>query len=111
MSDRISLKDFAKIDLRVGHVVEAEKIPGSRKLIKLIVDLGSEKRQVIAGLAEWYSPEDLKDKYVVLVANLEPKVMMGYESNGMILAAGCSKGDTPVILTVEKPVKAGTKIC
>ncbi len=111
MNEKISLKDFAKIDLMAGRVVEAERISNSRKLIKLIVDLGPEKRQVIAGLAEWYSPEELKGKYVVVVANLQPKAIMGYESNGMILAAGCGKGDTPVILTVEKPVKPGTKIC
>lgn len=111
MSDKISLKDFTKVDLRVGHVVGAERIPGSRKLIKLIVDLGSEKRQIIAGLAEWYDPENLRGKHVVVVANLKPKAMMDYESNGMILAAGCNKGETPVILTVEKPVKPGTKIC
>jgi len=111
MDERISLKYLAKVDLRVGYVIEAQKIPGSRKLIKLIVDLGSERRQVIAGLASWYRPEDLIGKYVIVIANLQPKSMMGYESNGMILAAGCNKGETPVILTVEKPVKPGTKIC
>ncbi|MCD6324399.1 MAG: methionine--tRNA ligase subunit beta [Desulfurococcales archaeon] len=109
--DTISYDEFSKIDLRVGYVEKAERIPNSRKLIKLTVDLGAEKRQIIAGLAQWYSPEDLQGKYIVVVANLQPKVMMGYESQGMLLAAGCDKGDTPVILTVEKPVKPGTKIC
>ncbi len=107
----MSYSEFSKIDLRVGYVESAERIPGAKKLIKLTVDLGREKRQIIAGLAKWYEPEDLKGKYVVVVANLEPKVMMGYESNGMLLAAGCEKGETPVLLTVEKPVRPGTKIC
>ncbi len=107
----IDYQDFAKIDLRVGYVESAEPVPGAKKLIRLIVDLGSEKRQILAGLAEWYKPEDLKGKYIIVVANLKPKKMMGLESQGMLLAAGCGKGETPVILTVEKPVKPGTKVC
>lgn len=110
-SQIIDYAEFAKVDLRVGVVEEAERIPGSRKLIRLLINLGSNKRQVIAGLAEWYKPEDLKGKYVIVVANLKPKKMMGYESQGMILAAGCGEGETPVILTVEKPVPPGSKVC
>lgn len=111
-SDYVDISEFQKLDLRVGLVESAERIAGSRRLIRLIVDLGEKgKRQLIAGLAEWYRPEDLTGKHVVVIANLKPRRMMGFESHGMLLAAGCGEGETPVILTVEKPVKPGTKIC
>ncbi|HDN76060.1 MAG TPA: methionine--tRNA ligase subunit beta [Acidilobales archaeon] len=111
MSKLIDIEEFRKIDLRVGLVKKAERILGSRKLIRLIVDLGNEERQLVAGLAEWYKPEDLVNKYIIVVANLKPKKFMGYESKGMLLAAGCGEGEKPVILTVAEPVKPGTKIC
>jgi len=107
----IEYSDFAKVDLRVGLVKKAEYVKGSKKLIRLEVDLGEETRQLVAGLALWYRPEDLQGKYIIVVANLKPKRFMGLESQGMLLAAGCEKGETPVILTVEKPVKPGTRIC
>lgn len=105
----IDIDTFKKVDLRVGFVKQAEQIPGSKKLIRLVVDLGSEERQIIAGLAEWYKPEDLVNRYVVVVSNLRPKKLMGYESRGMILAT-CNKGK-PVILTVAEPVEPGSKVC
>ncbi len=107
----ISIGEFARIDLRVGLVKKAEKIPGSRKLIRLIVDLGGEERQIIAGLGEYYEPEYFVGKRIIVVANLMPKRMMGYTSQGMLLAAGCEKGEKPVLLTVEEEVPPGTKIC
>jgi len=108
----ISLDDFKKIDLRVGRVVEANAVPGSRKLIRLIVDLGGEKRQVLAGLAEWYKPEDFLGKTVVIVANLKPKRMAGLESRGMLLAT-CGEGGKPIPLGVWEPEKAkvGERVC
>ncbi len=109
--EQIDYQTFAKVDLRVGYVKLAERVPNSRKLIRLVVDLGDEERQILAGLAKWYRPEDLQGKYIIVVANLKPKCMAGLESQGMLLAAGCDPGDTPVILTVEKPVKPGTRIC
>ncbi len=111
MSDVIEYSDFAKVRLKVGKVLEAEPVPNSRKLIRLIVDLGDEKRQIIAGLAKWYKPDYFVGKNVVVVANLKPKKMAGLVSQGMILAAGCGEDDTPVLLTVEKEVKPGTEIC
>lgn len=111
MSELIDINEFSKVDLRVGLVKHAERVPGSRKLIKLIVDLGSEERQVLAGLAEFYDPKELIGKYVIVVANLKPKKMMGLESKGMILAAGCGPDEKPVVLTTLEPVKPGTKIC
>jgi tRNA-binding protein len=111
-SEYVDFSDFQKLDLRVGLVESAERIPGSKKLIRLIVNLGEKgRRQLIAGLAEWYKPEDLVGKYIVVVSNLKPKKMMGFESQGMLLAAGCGEGEVPVILTVEKPVSPGTRIC
>jgi len=106
----INIEDFAKIELKIGTVLEAEEVEGSEKLIKLKVDLGEEKpRQILAGVKQWYSPEDLKGKQVVVVANLEPRIMMGLESQGMMLAADGENG--PVFLTAPKEVPSGTKIC
>lgn len=105
----VSIDDFAKVELKVGTVVEAEEVEGSEKLIKLKVDLGEETpRQVLAGVKQWYQSTDLIGKQVVLVANLEPRMMMGLESQGMLLAA--SFEDKPVFLTVPTEVPPGTKI-
>ena len=90
--------------------MEAEKIKGSRRLLRLVVDIGYEKRQVVAGLADHYKPEELLDKHVIIVTNLRPRKFMGYESQGMILAACPPKGK-PVLLTVAEPVKPGAKVC
>jgi len=110
----ITIDDFAKLDLRVGIVKSAERIEGTR-LLKLIVDLGSESRPIISGIAEFYTPEELVGKRVILIANLKPKKIRGFESQGMILAAGCKedeeKGIKPRILTVDGEVPAGTKVC
>src|SRR5512141_896932 len=81
---KISIEEFAKVQMRVGQILEAEKIEGSRKLIKLRVDIGTEVRQVVAGIAEAYEPAALINKKIVLVANLKPAKLMGVESNGMI---------------------------
>ena len=110
MADTISIDEFLKVDLRVGRVVSAEPVPGSRKLVKLEVDLGSERRTILAGLAKWYKPEDFVGKYVIVVANLKPKRMAGLVSEGMVLAAPC-EGGKPVLLTVEEPVEPGSKVC
>ncbi len=109
-SEMISIDYFSKVDLRVGYVKHAERILGTTKLLRLIVDLGElGERQLVAGLGLWYKPEDLIGKYIIVVANLEPKKFRGYVSQGMLLAADSEDG-TPVLLTVEKPVKPGSKI-
>jgi methionyl-tRNA synthetase len=105
---RIDIADFAKVDLRVARIKAAEKIAGSKKLVKLEVDLGTETRQVVAGIAESYAPEALVGKTIALVANLKPAKLMGVESNGMILAA--SPGDKAVLCTFEGDVAPGTRI-
>lgn len=102
----ISYEDFAKVDLRVGKVVKAEKVEKSKKLLKLIVSFGDEERQIVAGIGEQYKPEELINKKVIVVYNLEPKKIMGIESQGMLLAAG----EKPVLLTVDGDVKEGSKV-
>lgn len=104
----ISIEEFRKLDLRVGLVKHAEKVPGSEKLIRLIVDLGElGERQIIAGLAPWYGPEYFVGRYVVVVANLKPKKFMGLESQGMVLATDT---DPPVLVTVAEKTKPGAKL-
>ena len=108
VGDKIDISDFAKIELRVAQVLEAEKIAGSKKLLRLQVDLGDEKRQVVAGIAEAYAPEALVGRKVVLVANLKPAKLMGVESNGMVLAA--SIDGRAVLCTFDAEVAPGTKV-
>ncbi|MBI2593121.1 methionine--tRNA ligase subunit beta [Candidatus Daviesbacteria bacterium] len=103
------IDDFAKLELKVGTVLEASEIEGADKLLKMMVDIGEEEpRQLLAGVKQWYKPEDLVGKQVVVVANLEPKMMMGNESNGMLLAADTEDG--PVFLTPSGQVPPGSKI-
>ena len=104
----ISYEDFTKLDLRVAKIDSVEPIPGKSKIVKGIVDLGTEKRVVIIGGAEFYQPEDLVGKTVIIVANLEPKKLAGIESNAMLLAADVN--DKPYWLTVVEDVPLGSKI-
>jgi tRNA-binding protein len=104
----ISYDDFTKLDLRVAKIDSVEPIPGKSKIVKGIVNLGSEKRVVIIGGAEFYQPDDLVGKIVIIVANLEPKKLAGIESNAMLLAADVH--DKPFWLTVIEDVPLGTKI-
>lgn len=104
----ISYEDFIKLDLRVAKIESVEAIQGKSKIVKGIVNLGSEKRNVIIGGAEFYQPKDLVGKIVIVVANLEPKKLAGVESNAMLLAADVN--DKPYWLTVNEEVPTGTKI-
>lgn len=105
----ITIDDFLKIELKVGIVLEVESIEESEKLLKLKVDLGEkEPRQILAGVKQWYKAEDFIGKQVVIVANLEPKEMMGLQSQAMMLAADSEDG--PIFLTVPKKVPPGTKV-
>ncbi|HKU33015.1 MAG TPA: tRNA-binding protein [Candidatus Nitrosotalea sp.] len=106
--DPITYDDFAKLEIRVAKIVEVEKIPGKSKIIKGIIDLGEEKRQVIIGGAEYYQPEELVNKKVIVLANLESRKIAGVESNAMLLAADLN--DKPFWLTVNEDVPLGTKI-
>jgi methionyl-tRNA synthetase len=106
---KISIDDFAKIELRVGQVKVAEKVKGADKLLRLEVDLGTEVRQVVAGIAEAYAPETLIGRKVVIVANLAPRKLRGLESNGMIVAAS-SEGGKPVLCSFLEDVPVGTRL-
>ncbi len=105
----IPFKEFSKLDMRVGKVIEAEHLAGSRNLIKMIIDFGFEKRQSVAGLLQYYDPEDLVGKKYAFVLNLERKKFMGIESQCMVLAAEDDKGNV-ILITPEKDVDIGSKI-
>src|SRR3990167_5062734 len=103
-----SIDDFQKLAIKIGTIRSAEKVEGSSKLLKLDIDLGHEKRQVLAGIGEKYDPEDLKGKQIPILANLEPRMMMGLESQGMILAADVN--GEPFLLHPDSLVANGSKI-
>jgi methionine--tRNA ligase beta chain len=105
----ISFEDFRKLDLRVGKILEANQIPGSRNLIRMIVDFGSEKRQAVAGLLQHYKPEALVGRKCAFILNLQRRKMMGVESQCMILAAEDDKGNV-VVLQPERDILEGSKI-
>ena len=106
---KIPIDDFVKIDLRVARILEAEKVKGSRKLIKMRVDVGTETRTLVAGIAEAYEPETLVGRSVVIVANLKPAKLMGIESNGMVLAAS-PEGGLPALLGFDNPPPPGSRV-
>ena len=104
----ISYNDFSRLDLRVAKILVAEKIPGKSRILKGQIDLGSEKRDVIIGGAEFFEPNEMIGKTVIVVANLESKKLAGIESNAMLLAADVN--DRPYWLTVSDDVPVGTKV-
>ncbi|MGQ9631902.1 MAG: methionine--tRNA ligase [bacterium] len=105
---RVSLSDFAKLDLRVAEVIEAEPIPKTDKLLKLRVSLGREERTIVAGIAQHFKPEELRGKRIIVIRNLEPAKIKGIESQGMLLAA--SDGTNLSLLTVDDSVSVGAKV-
>jgi methionyl-tRNA synthetase len=105
----IALDDFKKLDLRLARVVAAERVPKSDRLLKIQVEIGLEKRQVVAGIAQHYKPEDLVGKLIVVLANLQSAKLMGQESQGMLLAATDSTGKLAVV-TVENDLESGSVI-
>jgi methionyl-tRNA synthetase len=106
---RVSIDDFMKIELRVARVVAAERVPKSRKLVKMLIDVGTEERTIVAGIAEAYAPEALVGRTIVVVANLKPAKLMGIESNGMVLAAS-PEGGLPVLLGLDQALPPGTRV-
>ena len=105
----ISFDDFMKLDVRIGKVEEAQQIPGSRNLLKLIVDFGTKKRTSVAGLSKYYEPEELVGKKFVFLLNLERRKLMGVESQCMALAAEDHEGNV-VLIAPEKDIAVGSKI-
>jgi len=107
---KISIEDFMKVELRVGQVKAAEKVKGADKLLRLEVDIGTEVRQLVAGIALAYKPEDLIGRKVVIVANLQPRKLRGLESNGMIVAASVGEDGKPVLAGFLEDVPVGAKL-
>ena len=110
LAPQITIDDFAKVDLRVAKVLVAERIPKADKLLRLEVDLGFEKRQILAGIAEYYAPETLIGRKVVIVANLAPRKMRGLESNGMVVAASVGPDGAPVLAGFADDVELGARL-
>ncbi len=113
IKDTIQFDDFAKLDLRVATVLEAEPHPNADRLLKLQIDLGEEKRQICAGIREFYDPQDLVGKQIIVVANLALRKIRGEESNGMLLAASVADGEETrdvVPLQPGKQVPAGSSV-
>jgi len=105
---QVTYDDFAKLDLRVAKIIQIEKIPGKTKIVKGVIDVGEENREVIIGGAEYYQPEELVNRKVIILANLVPKKIAGIESNAMLLAADVN--NKPYWLTLTEDVPPGTKI-
>ncbi len=109
LAEEISFDEFQKMDFRVGKIIEATQVPNSKKLIKIIVDFGSEKRQAVAGLLKHYRPEELVGKKCVFLLNLQRRLLAGVESQCMILAAEDSEGNVTVLVP-DKGIVEGSKI-
>ena len=107
---QIAIDDFVKVDLRVAQVIVAERIPKADKLLRLEVDLGYEKRQILAGIAMWYTPEELIGRRIVVIANLAPRKMRGLESHGMLLAASNGEDGKPILATFSEDVALGSRL-
>lgn len=110
MKDTIQFEDFLKLDIRVGYVKEAENVPDSKKLIKLMVDFGEElgERTILTGMQQWFGPDDFMGKNFSFLVNLEPRKMAGIESQGMLMAA--DQDDVPVLIPVPDTIRPGTLI-
>ena len=106
----IQFDDFLKLDLRVATITKAEEHPSADKLLVLQVDLGSEQRQIIAGIRGHYPPEALVGKQIVVVANLAPRMMRGLESQGMLLAASSADRSEVILLSTERPIAPGARV-
>jgi len=104
----LNINEFFKLELRVAKVLTAEAVPNTDKLLKLEVDIGTEKRQLVAGVAQVYEPDALIGKNIIVVANLQPARIRGVESRGMLLAADA--GGRPIVATFEEDVPPGTRV-
>ena len=108
-SSQITIDDFMKVELRVAKVLAAERVPKSKKLLKLSVDTGSDQRTIVAGIAEAYEPEHLVGRTIAIVFNLKPATLMGIESNGMVLAASV-EGGKPELVSFATPPPPGARV-
>jgi methionyl-tRNA synthetase len=110
VAQKIAIEDFAKVEMRVGQIQTAERIIGADKLLKLTVDIGTETRQICAGIAQYYEPESLIGRKVVVVVNLAPRKLRGVESNGMIVAASVGPEGRPVLAGFHEDVEVGARL-
>jgi methionyl-tRNA synthetase len=109
-NSKISIDDFAKVEMRVGQVKSAERVAGADKLLKVMVDVGEEVRQIVAGIATAYQPEQLVGRKVVVVVNLQPRKLRGVESNGMIVAASVGPEGKPILAGFLEDVPVGSRL-
>ncbi len=113
LKPEITIDDFARLDLRVATVLAAEPHPNADRLLKLQIDLGFEQRQICAGVRQYYQPEQLVGRQIIIVANLKPRAIRGEESRGMLLAASAMEGEAVqdvVLLAPDKPVPNGSTV-
>jgi len=106
---RVGIEDFLKLDIRAARIIGAQRVPKSKRLLKLEVDLGQERRQLVAGIAEAYEPEALIGRLVAVIVNLKPATLMGIESNGMVLAA-TAPGGLPILVAFEQEPPLGARV-
>jgi len=109
LTEEITFDEFQKLDIRIGKIIEADQVPNSKKLIRVIVDFGSEKRQAVAGLLKYYKPEELVGKKCVFLLNLQRRMLAGLESQCMVLAAEDNE-ENVTVLVPEKDIAEGSKI-
>ncbi|MBI3466151.1 MAG: methionine--tRNA ligase subunit beta [Planctomycetes bacterium] len=107
-SELVSIADFRRLDLRIAKILEARPHPNADRLVLLKVDVGGQQKQIIAGIRAWYTPESLVGRSIVVVNNLQPAMLRGEESNGMLLAA--TSGDQVILLTPDRECLSGAKI-
>lgn len=107
--DEISFEEFIKVDLRVGVIVSAESLEGYKKILKITVDIGDERRVIMSGIAKYYRPEEIVNKNVIVCTNLAPRKFGAQTSNGMLLAATNEDGK-PVLLTIMEDIKPGSQV-
>ncbi|MDH5200295.1 MAG: methionine--tRNA ligase subunit beta [Candidatus Bathyarchaeota archaeon] len=108
MSEEVTMKEFKRLDIRIGTVAEVERVPGSEKLYKMQVDMGGEVRQIVTGLVDWYTEEELRGKVIAVLMNLKPAKIFGQWSYGMLLAA--EMGEDLTLLTVDREIDNGARV-
>jgi len=112
LKSTIQYSDFEKMDIRVATILSAEAVEGSEKLIKLVLDVGDgQERVILTGMAKWYSPKDFVGMQTLIIANLEPRKMMGLESQGMLLSIGTDFSKRPVFIVPKEKVENGQGVC
>ncbi len=104
----VTFDEFRRIDIRVAKVIEVSRVPNSAKLLRLLLDIGGQQKQCIAGLGSKYEPEQLKDKFIVVVTNMKPRKLMGLVSEVMLLAAG--EGPEISVLSLDRPLNVGARV-